>query len=561
VKGGGKHSKKNKTSSQQPNPAASSDIPHQALTLLEQAASNYHQGNLTAAESLYRKAIRIAPGFAGAYNDLANLLQDMGKTKQAIVEYKKALKLAPQHPLLLNNLGNALQQTGDTEKAIEVLLQATQLEPGYGDAFNNLGNAYRDLDQLDNAVTAYQQAIMHNPDMAQIHSNLGAVLKEQGELDAAITSFRRALYLNPGLSETHNNLGHALYEQLKIDEAIASFRRALEINPENADAHFNLASALLLQGRYGEGWQHYAWRGKPENLTAAKLTLVSQLQKEKPFAGKTVFVRREQGLGDEIMFASCLPELIRDAQKVIVECEPRLVPIYRRSFPAATIQGQQQGHKRDLRTGIEPVNLQIQAGTLAACYRKSLEDFPQHEGYLQADPERVVYWQQQLQQLGPGMKIGISWRGGTRKTRMHSRSIDLEQWLPLLSMPDTHYINLQYTNVDQEMKDLQQRHGVDVHSWQEVIDDYDETAAMVTALDLVITVQTALLHLSGALGQTAWVMVPYVPEWRYGLQKDSMPWYPSVRLFRQAEAGNWSNVLGEVQQSLAAAKLSHENNC
>jgi ADP-heptose:LPS heptosyltransferase len=111
------------------------------------------------------------------------------------------------------------------------------------------------------------------------------------------------------------------------------------------------------------------------------------------------------------------------------------------------------------------------------------------------------------------------------------------------------------------MKDLQQRHGVDVHSWQEVIDDYDETAAMVTALDLVITVQTALLHLSGALGQTAWVMVPYVPEWRYGLQKDSMPWYPSVRLFRQAEAGNWSNVLGEVQQSLAAAKLSHENNC
>jgi hypothetical protein len=179
-----------------------------------------------------------------------------------------------------------------------------------------------------------------------------------------------------------------------------------------------------------------------------------------------------------------------------------------------------------------------------------VHDFPQRSHYLVADSQRIDYWRDRLDALGPGLKVGISWRGGIARTGQSERSIALDQLLPSLSGPNVHFISLQYTDCQEELATLHRQCGIDMHHWQDALDDYDETAALVKALDLVVSVCTAVIHLSGALGQRVWIMAPLVPEWRYGLQGETMPWYPSARVFRQTQRGYWAPVIEKVASEL-----------
>jgi hypothetical protein len=197
-------------------------------------------------------------------------------------------------------------------------------------------------------------------------------------------------------------------------------------------------------------------------------------------------------------------------------------------------------------------------GSLPLYLRKREEDFPRHPGYLKADPARVAYWRQRLAGLGTGLKVGISWRGGTSKTRIRSRSIPLADWLPVLQQHGVDFVSLQYGDVADELEQLQQQHGIALPHWQDAIDDYDETAALVSALDLVVSVCTAVIHLSGALGREVWILTPATPEWRYTFHGDSLPWYPSSRLYRQAVIGEWSPVFHRVAAALQA-KMAANN--
>jgi hypothetical protein len=265
-----------------------------------------------------------------------------------------------------------------------------------------------------------------------------------------------------------------------------------------------------------------------------------------------LLVYGEQGLGDEIMFASCLPDVLQQDGEVIVECDPRLAPLFQRSFPSARVHGRASNEDTDWLSAVEPIDVQIPIGSLPSLYRRSLSAFPARGGYLQAEPSRVAYWQERLSALGPGRKVGISWRGGTVSSRRDIRSIALAQWLPILQQPGVEFVSLQYTDCADELADLQVQHGVTVHHWQEAIDDYDETAALVTALDLVVSVCTSVVSLCSALGRPVWVLVPSSPGWIFMHAGDTTPWFPCASLVRQQQAGDWQVCIERMADKLGS---------
>jgi hypothetical protein len=270
-----------------------------------------------------------------------------------------------------------------------------------------------------------------------------------------------------------------------------------------------------------------------------------------PIAGKTLLIYGEQGFGDQIMFASCFHEAIERAGHCIIECDPRLVTLFRRSFPSAVIEASApSGESPAWAAQVQAVDCQIPMGSLPGFFRKRWEEFPRHAGYLRAAPERVAYWRARLDALGPGPKIGLSWRGGIPATRRHLRSLALEELLPLLRLP-ANFVSLQYGNCSDDLDRLRRDYGLILPHWADAIEDYDETAALVCALDLVISVCTAVIHLTGALGKPVWILVPAVAEWRYLDRGENLPWYPSARLFRQTEAGRWHEVLERMGKELA----------
>jgi hypothetical protein len=305
-----------------------------------------------------------------------------------------------------------------------------------------------------------------------------------------------------------------------------------------------------MSGDYATGWPEYETR----------LFNPASSSRPDPFArwnggnpsGRRVLVYGEQGLGDEIMFASCLPDLMAAGAQCVVECHPALERLFARSFPAATVYGARPDRRVPEAIRSSGIDCAVPMGSLPLYYRRSVGDFPSRRGYLRADPDRVLHWRERLRALGGGFTVGVSWRGGTYVSRTGQRSIPLEAWLPILRRPGLRFVSLQYTqDALQAVQTLRESHGIEISHWSEAIDDYDETAALVAALDLTLTVCTAIAHLAGALGRPLWVMAPTNAEWRYGRSGDTMAWYPSARIFRQTRAGDWNDVIARVEHELA----------
>jgi hypothetical protein len=236
----------------------------------------------------------------------------------------------------------------------------------------------------------------------------------------------------------------------------------------------------------------------------------------------------------------------------MIECAPALAPIFARSFPTAVIVAQEPADAGLARAAqAAGIDYQVAIGSLPAQFRQRESDFPRRAAYLRADPARVDDWNMRLAALGPGLKIGISWAGGTPSTRGAGRSVPLAEWLPVLRQPACHFVNLQYGKARDELAAFADAHSLACHDWRAAIENYEETAALVSALDLVITVQTALAHLAGALGKPVWVMVPAACEWRYGERAETMPWYSAARLLRQPGCGEWRPVILRAAEDVA----------
>jgi len=486
-------------------------------------------------------------------------------------------------------LGLCQRKLGALDDAVDSLLLAATFDPELGEAHFYLGVVELDRKNFEEAQACFDRALALRPDDAQVFNSLGRLNLKRREIDAAIGHYRHALALQPTFAAAASNLAYVLFtEKREVDAALALAREAVRLDPAMADARCNLAMVLQFLGRceealaetaialekdpfhdkallnrsmallmledYAQGWPVYeARRTIYPSFRFAQYALPEWDGED--LSGRTVLVYAEQGLGDEIMFASCLPDLLMTAKHVVMECEPKLVDLMRTSFPDTYVKGMSQISREVswLPEAPHAPDCKIAIGSLPLYFRKSRADFPTRRSYLTADPARRARWRERLDALGPGRKIGISWRGGTHYTNAASRQADLTAWAPVLGCGDAHFVSLQYTDCAAEVAAAEAAHGFRLHHWPEAIDDYAETAALVAELDLVISVCTAVIHLAGALGAPTWILVHATPDWRYLRDAPTMPWYPSVELLRQRAAGDWPELLARVARRLDGA--------
>lgn len=506
------------------------------------------RGQLHDAAALLQHVIEAKPDFADAYAALGNVYLLQERKPAAAASYHEAIRLDPGNLSAHSNLGLIYKADGNHAAALQCFARAYDLAPQRADALKNLALEWIELEQFEHALSRLHQLLHEREGDYEVLICLGFTLQKMHRPDEALDFYQRARAQNDSDAELLNNLGIVLQDLGRIEEAISSYDRAVALKPDFEAALWHRALAYLLRYDFARGWADY------------DLRLVSLDQPRRPAAhpcwdgndlsGRNILVYAEQGLGDEIMFSSCLPQIIAASRHCVVECSPKLEALFRRSFSAATVYATTPA--RDFPPVVRDANveLQIAMGSLPRFLRRTCADFPPHRGYLTADPERIEYWRARLAALGRGLKIGISWQGGTPKTRRPLRSLPLAQWLPILRTPDSIFINLQYTESSEEIAGIKASTGIEVVDWQEARDDYEHTAALVSALDLVISVCTAVIHLGGALGKPVWVLAPYSPEWRYGIAGEKMPWYPSVRIFRQPSYAAWEPAIANVTQSL-----------
>lgn len=495
------------------------------------------------------RALVLDPYIEGGWVDLGNVHYWRGDFGKARASFRAALAAAPDSAAALSNLGLLLKEAGQFDEALVHLRRARELDPDAESPLRNLMLTLVDSNRASEALEAGASALARNPERYEAHLFTGIAHSRLLDPARALASYDAAVRIRPDAAEAHRNRGKALQDLGNLPEAITSFDRALELQPDYPVARLDSAVARLLTGDFERGWEDYEARRASEDFPRRETAFPEW--EDDPLQGRSVLVYCEQGLGDEIMFASCLPELIKTARECVIECEPRLEKLLRRSFPEATVYPAAADRVPPDDIVQRGLDFELPIGDLPRIFRRARADFPRHSGYLKADRERVAYWRERLAESGGGLKVGISWTGGVEKTRRPMRSIALERWLPILEAPAVSFVSLQYTpEAGNEVEAIRAAHGIRIEHWRQAIDDYDETAALVGALDLVISVCTAVVHLGGALGQRVWVMTPHSPEWRYGISGDTMPWYPSVKLIRQPVARDWDTVIASVAANL-----------
>ena len=505
-------------------------------------------GKLGEAAAHLDQALGSRPAFAAAHTARGNVFLLREEREAAAASYGEALRYDPDNAIAHFNLGLILQTSGTRDRALHHFERAYALAPEIPDLLKNLTLLQLSFERYDEAKSMLERVLAQTPRHYDALKCMGLTLQKMHCPERALQCYDSARSIEGADAELLNNLGIALQDLGRLDEAIASYDAAIALKPDFTLAIWHRSLAYLLRHDFARGWPDY------------ELRLASEDQPRRPtafarwdggsLAGKTLLAYAEQGLGDEIMFASCLPDAIAASEHCVIECSPKLETLFRRSFPAATVYPAHPDKALPASVLSAGIDVQCPIGSLPLHFRRERADFPRHHGYLSADPALVAAWGTRLEALGPGLKVGISWQGGTHKSRRPVRSLPLAQWLPIVQSANAHFVDLQYTDGRAELDALRAATGAYVHRWEEVRTDYEQTAALVAALDLVISVCTAVIHLGGALGKPVWVMAPCSPEWRYGIAGEAMPWYPSVRIFRQPRYGDWDAVIGSVAQSL-----------
>lgn len=447
--------------------------------------------------------------------------------------------------------GRLLAESHHFDEALDILHSARLMAPTNPNVHLCLANVLLIKGNSTDAIAHAKLAVEFSGEAVGALLTLALIQRELGEVADAIPTIERAINSTPQLPELYDCLGLLHQDAGKHEQAIRCFNEAINRRGYFPLAQLHRGTSYLMQAQFEDGWTDYEKRFEAapprRSLPNIPRWRGTDLNDER------LLVICEQGIGDQIMFASCIPDLTSRVQHCIIECAPKLTELFRRSFPQTTVLASTEA------SPIYPeenADFAIPIGSLPGIFRRRIDDFPHHSGYLTADSKRRRRWRTRLDELGSELKVGIAWRGGTPTTRATRRSIELAQLEPILTARNVQCVSLTHTVHESEVRGLQHRLGNVLHVWQEAIENYDETAALVSELDLVISVQTAVVHLAGALGKTTWVLVPSVPEWRYMQTGMEMPWYPSVRLIRQKNLGDWSTVINEIRDNLAKLAVS-----
>jgi Flp pilus assembly protein TadD len=476
----------------------------------------------------------------GFYNNYANVLRRAGRLVSAEQMLRTLVATSPREWQPWHNLGQTLKDLERYDEAAAALRRAVMLEPGFGPNHGVLGEVLHHLGRLHSAEVSLRRAIeLGCLNDHAVWTVLGNNQRMLGHLDEALEMVTRALVLSGGSPAAHSNVGVVLMQLGRFDQSVTHFRQAIAGDPANNGFHGYLGYALLAGGRLAEAFEPWeraiqgGLRGTERDVQVARWT---------PVDGEArVLVYREQGIGDEIMLASLYPDLADAAREVVVECDTRLVPLFARSFPAAEVRAQTQDAQR--RETVHDFDRAIPAGSLIRWFRPSLDSFPDRRAYLVPDPERVEAWRERLAAIGSGPYVGISWRSKIQTAERRLEYTRLDDWDDIFSVPGITWVNLQYDDCNRELRAAEKRFGVEIHRWDwlDLMNDFDEVAALTTALDLVVAPFNAVAMLSGALGVDTVAMGN-----RYGwgeLGAGRMPWMPSIVVASRMPNEEWDEVL------------------
>jgi tetratricopeptide (TPR) repeat protein len=501
-----------------------------------------NEGRLLEAEAVCRQILQTQPNVPEAEHLLGLVAHQSGKLAEAIEHLQRATRLAPHVALFHANLGEMLRLAGRPRLAADAARRALDIEPKMPAALSNLGVARYELKDYEGAARAQRRAIAVVPNYAEAHSNLGNALHALRQFDEAIACYRRAIELKPDYADAWANLGTTLHHSGSFDEGVAALRRALALASDHANAHAGLGILLLMRGEFGEGWGEYEWRLRSSERKGPRFPEIPWQGEH--LAGKHIYVEAEQGFGDTLQFVRYIPLLAARAGKVTLRVHQQLVRLLRESLPGITVLG-------------DPVPYQCDAVLLSLprLFKTRLETIPAGVPYLRAPADAIQRWNSLLGNM-EGLKVGIVWAGNPDHVNDSRRSIDIKQLEPLFGVRGVSFASLQLGPHAADLRKLKRSKNLIqdllIHDLSTDLEDFADTAAAIHALDLVITVDTSVAHAAGAIGKPVWVLLPWVTDWRWLLNREDNPWYPTMRLFRQQRGSDWADVIPRLAKELAA---------
>ena len=502
-------------------------------------------GQFDDAIAAYRKAIELRPNFPEAYANLGTALSSKGQSDPAIAAYQRAIALRPDFAPAHGNLGQALKDKGQIDAAIAAYRQAITINPNFAEAHGNLADALTSAGRLDEAIAAARKALAINPDLHGAHIHLGNALQRNGQFGDAISAYRQAIALKPDFAETYSNLGLALYGNGQIDQAIAAHRKAIALDPDLPVAHSNLGLSLLASRNFLEGWEEYEWRWKCKGF--GQRGFAQPQWDGSPLEDRTLLLHAEQGYGDTIQFARYLPLVAERGGRVICECQAELQPLLQTIACGFQI----------IRAGdpLPAFDLHCPMLSLPRVFRTTLQNLPSTVPYLHPDGQDIQRWQHRLAEHSNLLKVGVAWAGRPSHLFDRQRSMKLEALAPLAGVRGVRFFSL-HKSEDAQSQFQAAPANLDLVRWTEQRKDFPDTAALIANLDLVISVDTAVVHLAGAMCKPVWTLLTFSPDWRWMPDREdgpqTSPWYPSMRLFRQRTSGDWDGVISRVAEALAA---------
>jgi tetratricopeptide (TPR) repeat protein len=537
----------------------------------------HHTGRTELAFDHLRAALRLKPDYAEVHNNLGNMLRERGALEEAVASFRQALRWKPNYPEAratlshtLHALGQRAAESGRLDEAVTHNREAVHLNPGLVAAYSDLANVLVSLGLFEESLAPAREAILLSPDLVIAHMNLATALARVGDMEGAIAANRRLVELEPDLAEAHCNIGLLLANLERVDEAVAPslealrrrpdfpeahctlgrvhfqrgelsqaverFRRSIELRPDFMEPHCNLALAYLKQGDFVRGWPEWEWRWRRPNYPPRPFP--QPRWDGGDLTGRTLLVHCEQGLGDTLQFIRLLPLVKQRGGRLVFECHPPL---------------------RSLLDGFPDVDQMITAGeplpdfdveapllSLPGILGITLDNIPAKVPYIHVSDELVTRWRSEV--AGPGVRVGIAWQGSPQHKNDRRRSVALDRFAPLAEVPGVTLISLQKGFGSEQIARAQ----FPVVDLGNRLETFADTAAVLQSLDLLISVDTAVIHCAGAFGVPAWLLLCFESEWRWLVDRDDSPWYPSMRLFRQPNSGEWDAVFDRVAVELGA---------
>jgi tetratricopeptide (TPR) repeat protein len=522
------------------------------------------------ARQCYERALSLQPDFAQAHANLGNVLREIGDIDAAKTHYERSLAVKPDSPEVLTNLGNVFWSQRKLEESKTYFHQAIALNPNYAeaydslgvlfqeqgkyaeakayheraialnpssaDAFNNLGVALCELHAHSDAIACHERALALRPQWAEAHNNLGVAFKAQGRLEEAGRCYQRALAARPHHPGALNNLGYVFQAQNKLEDAMHYYQQALGQDQNYFEALWNRALVELLQGDYEAGWKDYEVRHK--SLKIAPRSFSKPLWRGEPLDGARILLHSEQGLGDTIQFLRYVPVVIAAGGAVILDV-PRTLCRLAESIPgvaALTVSGE----------ALPPFDCHCPLMSLPLAIGTDLDSIPNTVPYLNVAPD-ACEGSDAIQWADGNFQVGLVWSGNPKHREDQLRSLTIAQLAPLFEIPKVQFFSLQVGPASSQLADG----NYPIVDLQSAIKDMADTAVLISHLDLVLAVDTAVAHLAAALGKQTWVLVPFAPDWRWLMNRRDSPWYPTMRLFRQQRLSDWPSVIEQVRNELA----------